>query len=314
MKKTLVLLMSITAGIFTTYAQETEEQLKSQLKEKNDGIAKLQGEASAIQAKIDALPGWKLGAFGTVGGNLSGFDNWYLNANPNNDSGSAAFNFNAYANYIQEKYFWRNSLALNLAWVKLDDRDDPTDSDIFEVGTDIFSITSLYGYNLSKTLAASALVEYRTAILEGGFNDPGYLDIGIGATWTPIKDLIVVFHPLNYNFVFSDEGSTFESSLGCKVVADYTRQLGKISFKTNFTGFLSYEDIDYSNWQWTNSFSYQVWKALGVGFDFGLRGNKQEAYNFALTQAGLTSEDLSLSDFDDNKIQSFWTLGATFNF
>jgi hypothetical protein len=34
-------------------------------------------------------------------------------------------------------------------------------------------------------------------------NDPGYLDLGAGVTWTPIKDLIVVIHPLNYHFIFS---------------------------------------------------------------------------------------------------------------
>ena len=58
------------------------------------------------------------------------------------------------------------------------------------------------------------------------FNDPGYLDVGVGATWTPIENLIVVIHPLNYNFVFADNDAIFESSLGAKIVADYTRQIG----------------------------------------------------------------------------------------
>ena len=176
----------------------------------------------------------------------------------------------------------------------------------------LLTITSLYGYKVTETLAVSSLIEYKTAILEGGFNDPGYLDIGVGGTWTPVKDLVVVFHPLNYNFVFSDGDSEYESSLGCKVVADYTRKIGKINFKTNFTGFLSYEDTDYSNWQWTNSFSYQIWKALGVGFDFGLRGNKQEAYNFALDLDDPFTG--TLAEFEENKLQTFWTAGATFNF
>lgn len=33
-------------------------------------IAKLQGEVNAIQAKIDAMPGWRKGAFGTIGGSF----------------------------------------------------------------------------------------------------------------------------------------------------------------------------------------------------------------------------------------------------
>ena len=128
-----------------------------------------------------------------------------------------------------------------------------------------------------------------------------------------MTDLVVVVHPLNYNFVFAENDATWNSSLGAKIVADYTRKFGKLNFKTNLSAFLSYEDGDYSNWQWTNSFSYQVWKAFGVGFDFGLRGNKQEAYNFALDNSALTADTLSIDDVD-NEIQSFWNVGATFTF
>jgi hypothetical protein len=37
----------------------------------------LQGEVNSLQAKIDALPGWKKVAFGTIGRSFSGFNNWY---------------------------------------------------------------------------------------------------------------------------------------------------------------------------------------------------------------------------------------------
>ncbi len=50
--------------------------------------------------------------------------------------------------------------------------------------------------------------------------------LGVGATWTPIKDLFVVIHPLNYNFVFSSGDAIFESSLGAKIVADYSKDFG----------------------------------------------------------------------------------------
>ncbi|MEZ4985923.1 MAG: hypothetical protein R2795_12955 [Saprospiraceae bacterium] len=57
------------------------------------------------------------------------------------------------------------------------------------------------------------------------------------STWTPIKDLVVVFHPLNYNFVFSDSDFDFQSS-GTKIVADYTRQLTKgVAWKSNLSAF-----------------------------------------------------------------------------
>ena len=175
----------------------------------------------------------------------------------------------------------------------------------------MFQLTSLYGRNITKTLAASGLAEYRTTVLNN-FNDPGYLDLGIGATWTPIQDLIVVIHPLNYNFVFSKgDDSVFESSLGAKIVADYTRKIGAISFKTNLSMFQSYKSSDLSNVTWTNSFGYTLWKGIGVGFDFGLRSNKQEALNYALNQDPATATSF---DDVDNKLQTYWMAGLNYSF
>jgi len=181
-----------------------------------------QAEADALQAKIDALPGWRKGAFGTIGGSLSGFNNWYAQGAPNINSGNIGFTVNAFANLIEEDFFWRNSLTTNLNWVKLDNKDNALDDDGFNPTTDVFNISSLYGRNIAKNLALSALAEYRTTILDN-FNDPGYLDFGVGLTWTPIENFVLVVHPLNYNFIFADSDSVFESSLGAKIVADYTR-------------------------------------------------------------------------------------------
>ena len=115
---------------------------------------------------------------------------------------------------------------------------------------------------------------------------------------------MVVAHPLNYNFVFAENDAVFESSLGAKIVADYTRQIGKVSFKSNFSTFQSYKDSDLSNFTWINSFGYKLWKKIGVGFDFGLRSNRQEAANF---QGVLLPEA-------DNKLQTYWLLGLSYSF
>lgn len=315
MKKIVFTFIFLVAGIQICLAQ-TEEELKTKLAAKKDSIAAIQGRANAIQAQIDALPGWKIGAFGTIGGSLSGFNNWFAQGIPNNDAGTIGVTVNAYANLLEEKYFWRNSANVNLAWVKLDDRDDPTDDDSFRESTDVFTVSSLFGYKLTNTLAVSTLGEYRTTLLNN-FNDPGYLDLGVGITWTPINNLVVVVHPLNYNFVFSEGDAQYESSLGAKIVADYTRKFGAINFKTNLSAFVSYEDADYSNWTWTNSFSYTLWKAIGVGFDFGLRSNKQEAFNYALAQDALLvppPTEVRTLENTDNELQSFWNLGLSYSF
>ncbi|KAB5488749.1 DUF3078 domain-containing protein [Flagellimonas hadalis] len=310
MKKSLLTAMAFFV-LTVTFAQ-TEEELKAQITPKKDSIAAIQSRVNALQKQLDALPGWKIGAFGTIGGSLSQFNNWFAQGIPNNSSGNIGFTVNAFANLQEEKFFWRNAANVNLTWVKLDDKDDPTDDDSFRQATDVFNISSLYGRKLSEKFAISALAEYRTTILSN-FNDPGYLDLGVGATWTPISDLVVVIHPLNYNFVFSSEDNIFESSMGAKIVADYTKQLGAVSFKSNLSLFQSYKSSNLSNWTWTNSFSYSLWKMIGVGFDFGLRSNKQETLNYIVNNAP-TPDPAATFDTIDNELQTYWTLGLSYKF
>lgn len=313
--KKVVIACILMLGVTSIFAQ-TKEELKTQLAAKKDSIKKLQGKANALQGKIDAFPGWKIGAFGTIGANLSGFDNWFAKGAPNSSAGNIGITVNGFANLDREKFFWRNSGNINVAWVKNDNKDDATDNDDFEGATDVFTISSLFGYKLSDKWAISSLGEYRTTIIDN-FNDPGYLDLGIGATWTPIKDLVVVIHPLNYNFVFADNSTTFDSSAGAKIVADYTRQLGKVNFKTNFSTFQSYKDSNLSNWTWINSFGYTFWKGIGLGFEFGLRQNKQEALNYAITQAQNSNPVPNpLPNFNtvDNDLQSYWLFGVNYSF
>ena len=100
-----ILIMTISLGF-----SQTKEELEAQKAEKQAEADKFQSEADAIQAQIDALPGWRVGAFGTIGGSLSNFNNWYAQGVPNNESGNIGFTVNAFANLIEDKFFWRNSL------------------------------------------------------------------------------------------------------------------------------------------------------------------------------------------------------------
>ncbi len=300
--KKCILALALIIG-FGSLTAQTKEELKALQKEKNDSIAVLKGKADAIQAEIDALPGWRFKATGTIGGSISGFNNWYSKETPNSSVGNFGVNINAYADLIEEKYFWKNATNINIGWVKFDDKDDTSDSEDYEVATDVFSLSSLYGYKVSKNFAVSALMEYRSTLVNN-FNDPGFLDLGVGGTWTPVSNLVVVIHPANYNFVFSSGDAQYDSTFGAKVVADYTKSFGGLNVKSNLSVFLSYEGSDFSNYTWTNSFSYTFWKSLGVGFDFGLRKNKQEALNYELGfDPDATFETI------DNDLQSYWLLG-----
>lgn len=307
-------LLSILVVVFTISAgfSQTKEELKSEQKAKKDSISAIQARVDDLQKQIDTYPGWKFGAFGTIGASFSNFNNWYAQGSPNNSAGNITITVNPHAKLDREKYFWYNTANINLSWVKFDDKDDPNDEDSFREASDVFNVTSLFGYKITKSLAASTLAEYRTTIIKN-FNDPGYLDLGVGITWTPIENLVVVVHPLNYNFVFADNDAIFESSLGAKVVANYNRSFGGLKFNSNLSAFMSYEDSDLSNWTWINSLSYTVWKGIGLGFELGLRDSKQEALNYALGQWDGTG---TAPDFEnvDNAVQVYTTFGLSYNF
>ncbi len=315
----LVLLLLLCVATFNLSAQSVEE-LKATKAEKEAQIAALQGEVDALKQQIDTYPGWKFGSLGTLGFNVSQFSDWLGAENPDARQTSIGLSGNAFANYDDDKQFWRNAGNLTYVRTKLvadPDIDDALPDSLqadFETTADAINASSLYGYKLTEHWALSGLGEYRSTLQN--FNDPGYLDLGIGATWTPITNLVVVFHPLNYNFVFSSGDLQYESSLGCKIVADYTQELPMgVAWRSNLSAFVSYKDVNnYSNWTWVNSLGLTVWKGLGVGFEFGLRGNRQETYNNMLT--ALQRETTSIGDYfdnNDNPLQSYWLLGLTYN-
>lgn len=290
-----LLLMYTWMLMVVPLSAQTLEELNAMKAEKQAQAATLAGEISDIQGKIDAMPGWRLGAFGTIGWNLSSFNNWVAKANPNSLAINIGGSFNAYANLIQDKYFWRNAGNIGVGWQKLDAAGDGSGE--YEQVTDFINISSLFGRNIVKSLAGSVLAEYRSTLLNN-LNNPGYLDIGTGFTWTPITPLVVVIHPLNYNIIFAEDANNYESSLGAKVVADYNQKIMKfVNFRSNLSAFYSYKGIDLSNYTWVNSVAFTAFKGLGVGIEFGLRNNKQE------TTAVKAKKDL----------QNYWLVGLTYN-
>ena len=279
-------------------AKEAELALiEPQLKDLSSKAEVLKTEIATLAEQTTPYPRWDVGALGNAGLNFASFSQWLSKSSPNTTAFNIGITTNAFANLQQRTYFWRNNGNLTLGWIKFNDRDDPDGEKDFQVAADAFNASSLFGYKLSEKWAISALGEYRTSVLENRFNDPGYLDAGVGMTWTPIVDLVVVIHPLNYNFIFSSGDYDYQSSLGAKLLADYKKEIAKgISWKSNLSAFMSYEGSDLSNWTWVNGFATSR-KGIGLGLDFGLRGNKQEAL-----AAGRT----------DNPIQSYWIVGVSF--
>ena len=123
------------------------------------------------------------------------------------------------------------------------------------------NISSLYGKKISDTWAVSGLGELNSSV--GNLLNPGTLDIGVGLTWNPNPDLVVVIHPLNYHIAFSGvDGVSSEGALGAKIRADYTHQFpGGLGWASTFTSFIPYSSQmepqpTLFEWSWLNTLTY----------------------------------------------------------
>lgn len=322
MKKLLLFCLSIIC-VFNMQAQDDQAklaELKTELAAKKAAADAAASEVAAVKAQIDALPGWRYGGVGILGVDFKGSRQWFANEIANSSSTGLSFALTGFAHNIQDKYFWRNNAQLNLAALRFQEQ-DPDGNDVGEgrplqFSTDAFQATSLFGYRLNKNIAISALAEYRTVVIgssiddtkpEGeqtSFNNPGYLDLGVGITWTPFNNFVAVIHPLNYNIIFSKMDAEFTSSLGTKFVIDYTRSLPLgLAWTSNLTGFLSYKSNDPSlhNFTWTNGVSFTAFKGIGVSAQLGLRSSEQEAFLIGGQPAG------------ENPLQSYYVIGLSYS-
>jgi hypothetical protein len=310
MKSFLTFLSILCLSTFVTAQEMTLEELKvkkAMLEEKiapvNAEASKIQGEIDGLNGQISSFPGWYRGASGILGANFIGRNSWFA-AGDGLDSRTSTImgSFSGFVNQLADKHFWRNAAALNLGWQNVRANKADPNKDLKPVA-DILNLSSLFGYKISSKWAASALGEFRTSVIENALN-PGYLDIGAGATWTPIKNMVWVFHPVNYNFVFAKDDSKFTPSLGCKILGDYNAKLYKgVKWRSNFSGFFSYKDQGdkpaLHNGTWTNWFGFNLFKGIGVGIEHGLRFSQQEGALLATPDRG--------------RLQNYYVVGLSYS-
>lgn len=288
--KKITLLFFCFVAMVSLQAQTLDADLKAKQAEiaaAEEALSTLQGEADALASQIEKNAGWITGFGGNIGFNFNKSNGWTANPNPDASSSGLAIGLTGFANNITDEFFWRNKGILNKAWqdIDLSSADGGIDDDgLFDNGTvDLLNISSLAGKPISDQLAISGLGELNTSL--GNFLKPGTFDIGVGLTWTPnIDDLIVVVHPLNYHFAFPADGAGFDSSgsLGAKIRADYTHDWDGYALSSTLTSFLPYKGSvaptpTLFEWTWLNTLTFDVWKGIGVGISAGLRNAEFES-------------------------------------
>lgn len=327
MKKIILFLL---VALFTIdLGAQTVEELKAMQAEKSAAAAALQAEADALQGKIDAFPGWKLGGLGVIGFNLFKNNAWYAIRQAHSSQNSIGLGFTAFANYDQNKVFWRNGLTINMTQTNSQESENSAE---VEAIADKLGINSLAGYKLTDKIALSAEASYISTVLN--FNNPGSLTISAGVTWLPIQDLVVIIHPIGYQINFPD--ADFNSAPGAKIGATYTREIFRgVKWNSALSAFMSYGtgDIktavpvvvdgystgDMSNWTWENGLAFNVWKGIGVGLNLGLGGNKQlvDAYRTFVNPDDATDiYDPATDDSagEDNPLQWYYNAGLSYSF
>lgn len=285
--------------------KERKENLKLDLaewsldiKEAQKELEKVKEELKFLEDSLKIYPIWSKGVFGTLGFNFTRFQDWLSKKESNTAASTLGFTVNSFFNLEEKKYFWKNTINLNQSWLRFDNKENEEENG-YQVASDAFNLNSLWGYKLNEKLAASALLQYRTALLQKRLNNPAFLDTGFGLSWTPKKDMVIAFHPLNYNAVFSKSAADLNSSFGLKILGEYSRKfLGGISWTTNFSSFLSYKSGALNNWIWSNGLSKTV-KKIGIGLDMAFKQNRQEAKALALA---------------DNPFQFYYILGLSYKF
>lgn len=310
MKKNYLLIGLISFISSSIIAQNNDVELasykaeiatkKEVLSTKQTEVNTLSFEIDALQKKIDMISGWRINANGIIGFTLASSNNWAKQSNPNSKISNITFIYSGTALLNKAKYFWRNEGNINVGWQQtiLNNSIENVPDSIkdYQSINDALTLTSLFGYKITQDIAASVLGQYSSSLVNN-FNDPGIFDIGVGATWTPnqLPNLVFTFHPLNYHIVFRKVDSETQSALGTKIFASYLTKIGgKITWKTDLSGFLEYESSNPSlnEYTWNNQISLNVWKGIGIGLGFSIRN------------AEIESKDL----------QSMYNVGLSYNF
>ena len=273
--RTSLSFLLIFFSIINTFAQDLHKDAKA----KSDFLA----EAPPDTAKKH----WLFKGSGSLQFSQASFSNW--SSGGQNSLGLVAW-VNFKANYRHGKHVWANNVDLGYGF----NIQGKGSSSEFNKTNDKIELTSAYGYELHKNKKwyLTVLANFRTQF-DNGYNypdretviskfmAPGYLVVGLGITYAPVKWFNIYLSPFSGRFTFVndtalsnkgsfgvDPGKAIHGELGPYLRADLNKDLAKyINLTTTaefYTDYLhKFGNIDV-NWSLLLSMKVNKWLATSI--------------------------------------------------
>ncbi len=270
---------------------------------------------AAMQAQnpSDTVKYWKVGGDASLTFGQSALVNWSA-------GGVSQFSLNGlvnfHADYQKNKILWTNNLIM--AYGMYQEKDDKR-----KKSDDKIDFTSNFGYEMAKHWYYSVTLGFKTQFDEGfpedqdtlynsKFMAPGYISLGLGATYKPNDNLQLILAPATYRMtIVNDErladygeygldggdldtlgipipgtGTKIRHELGFQLKFVYSVQIVKnVDFQTNLELFSNYlEDLQNIDVYWDNYFNFTINSWLSA----------------QLTTSLIYDHDINITDKDGN--------------
>jgi len=243
----------------------------------------------------DTTQGWRHFGLTSLSFGQTSLQNWVAGGN---NTFSGDFIFNTSLNYLKDKIFWDNNLAVEYGTVYSSTAD-------WMKAADKLSLTSITGHKISKTWSLSALLSFYTQFANGydyatdrnkrisTFMAPGYLDIALGLTYKPNAKYSVFLSPISERatFVLDDSlsnkgafgvtpGKKTNFQTGAYVLASTTQSISSnLSLISSLDLFTPYtKDFGNIDVNWDLLISYKLSKLLTATLNTTLRYYDKELH------------------------------------
>ncbi len=237
MRKIFLITLTLFFGGLLTFAQDSEIQLKEDIRKLDDQISLLTKERAAKNDALGALSilGWKKGGLSTINFSNFSYNDAFTAVSGAKNAATIDANLNLFANYGADKYIWENrgTFALGYQSLGLDIPDNADDLlTNWKKNIDRLELFSKIGYKFSEKVRLSLYANFLTQFSQTRAIDPvelrrpidgvadslvhtfvpgqkvsnifapAYLEIGPGIDWAPNDIFTVFFSPAALKLTF----------------------------------------------------------------------------------------------------------------